>query len=445
VFAATGRAGNSLSTPIKPRAGHFAARRRGAKRSSWLRDAREFETFEPKSVGAIVLGGDYNGLGIVRSLGRQGVPIVVIDDEPSISRFSRYTVRNVRVGSLRDEEAVLESLLQVGSNLGLSGWLVFATRDEIVAAISRRRDELSKVFRVPTPPWDVVRWAWDKRLTYSRAGELGIPTPRTWHGLSAPDLASIATNVPLVVKPAIKEHFIYVTKVKAWRADTRDQLDEFFSRALAVIPAEEILVQELVPGDGACQFSYCAFFKNGVGDATMTVRRTRQHPPEFGRSSTFVETVDVPELVTYSERFLASIDYYGLVEMEYKLDRRDGKYKLLDVNPRTWGYHSLGSAAGTDFPFALYRDQLDEPLPASHATSGVSWFRLSTDLACAVGELARGGFDLRGYLRTLRATDVEAVFQRDDWVPGIAEIALLPYLYKTRGASRVVRRLTRDG
>ena len=38
--------------------------------------------------GAVVIGGDYQGLGIVRSLGRQGIPICILDDEHSISRYS---------------------------------------------------------------------------------------------------------------------------------------------------------------------------------------------------------------------------------------------------------------------------------------------------------------------------------------------------------------------
>jgi hypothetical protein len=36
--------------------------------------------------GGIVIGGDHQGLGIVRSLGRRGMPVCVIDDEASIAR-----------------------------------------------------------------------------------------------------------------------------------------------------------------------------------------------------------------------------------------------------------------------------------------------------------------------------------------------------------------------
>jgi predicted ATP-grasp superfamily ATP-dependent carboligase len=164
----------------------------------------------------------------------------------------------------------------------------------------------------------------------------------------------------------------------------------------------------------------------------MVVRRWRQRPPDFGRSSTFVETIDLPELEELSERFLSSIDYYGLVEMEYKLDERDGTYKLLDVNPRTWGYHSVGRHAGVDFPLLLYRDQLGEPVAKARAKPGVTWVRLTTDLPTAIPELFSRRLSWRGYVRSLLGVDVEALFELSDPLPALAELALTPYLYRTR-------------
>jgi D-aspartate ligase len=101
--------------------------------------------------GAVVVGGDFQGLGIVRSLGRRGVPVCVIDDERSIARFSRYTRHAVRVPDLRDEERTVNAVLEIGHRLGLRGWVLFPTREETVAAFSRRRERLTEWFRVPTP------------------------------------------------------------------------------------------------------------------------------------------------------------------------------------------------------------------------------------------------------------------------------------------------------
>ncbi len=161
------------------------------------------------TVGAVVIGGDYQGLGIVRSLGRQGVPVCVVDDEHSLSRFSKYATNFVRVPDLRDERKTADVLLETGKRLGLRGWVLYPTRDETVAALSRYREELGQMFRVPTPDWSSVRWAWDKRNTYKLAQELGIPTPVTYYPRDLKQLFELdGLRPPFALKPAIKEHFI---------------------------------------------------------------------------------------------------------------------------------------------------------------------------------------------------------------------------------------------
>jgi D-aspartate ligase len=388
-----------------------------------------------KSVaGAIVIGGDYQGLGIARSLGRQGVPVCVVDDERSISRYSRYTTKFAKVANLRDENVVVDCLLELGRRLGLGGWVLYPTREELVAAIARHRTELGKVFRVPTPSWDSVKWAWDKRNTYRLAQELGIPTPTTYYPENVDQLSQLqAVAPPFAVKPAIKEHFVYATKAKAWRADNYDQLRILFEKASALAGDGEIMVQELIPGGGAQQFSYCAFFRDGEAVGKMVVCRRRQHPLEFGRASTYVESLDVPILEELSERFLRAINYYGLVEVEFKLDPRDSQFKLLDVNARTWGYHSLGPRAGVDFCHMLYCDQVGLPVPPRIGRHGISWVRSTTDLPAAIMSILNGDTSFRSYLRSIKNCNVEAVFSSSDPLPGLAEMALIPYLAIRRG------------
>jgi D-aspartate ligase len=384
-------------------------------------------------VGGLVIGGDFQGLGVVRSLGLQGIPVGILDDEISIARFSRYATFSERVSSLMDPDEAVRCILEVGRKRGLQGWVLFPTRDETVATISRHREELTKVFRVPTPGWETVQWLWDKRKTYALAERLGIPVPRTWYPKSAEDLDQIEGYFPVAIKPAIKEHFIYATGVKALRADNLTQLRELYKRTVHFMPADEIMIQDVVPGGGNTQYSFCSLFKKGRSVATLVTCRRRQHPLEFGRSSTYVESVELPLLEKYSEEFLHAIDYYGLVELEYKYDARDGQYRLLDVNGRTWGYHTIGRSAGVDYPYLLFEDQLDRPSEPMRGKAGIRWIRLVTDLPTGVLGIASGKIPLKSYVRSLCEFDEEAVFSLEDPMPGFAEIALIPYLAIRRG------------
>lgn len=381
-----------------------------------------------EGTGALVVGGDHPCLAIARSLGRRGIPVCIIDDQHSISTYSRYVARVVRVKDLRDQEYAVEEVLDAGRRFGLRNWVLFPTRDEHVAAFSRHRDRLAQWFRVTTPPWETARWAWDKSNTYQLALELGIPSPATWSLKSVDELPSLYSRLPLAVKPAVKENFFYATGDKAWRADTPEQLRRFFLEATATVKPEEIMIQEIIPGDGNRQFSYCAFFKEGKAHSKLLACRKRQHPREFGRAASYVETVEAPEIEELSERFLRAVDFYGLVEVEFKQDPRDGQYKILDVNARAWGFHALGQAVGVDFPFLLFADQLGFQLQPCRAKPGQGWVRLVTDIPVALSDMLHGYLTPGAYWESMKRTRTESVFCARDPLPSVAEIVLLPYL-----------------
>ncbi len=386
-----------------------------------------------QKIGALVIGGDFHGLAIVRSLGRRGIPVCVVDNEHSIARFSRYTTHYIKVPGLREEQETVDSLLEVAKRLNLRGWVLYATRDEHVAALSRHRAELSEWFRMPTPDWEVVKWAWNKWNTYQLAEKLGLSIPKTYCPRSVAELNAMDIQFPVGVKPAVKEDFFYATKAKAWRANNREELTTLFSRATEHSKGNEVLIQEIIPGDGRTQYSSCLLFKDGRALASMEALRWRQHPPEFGRAATYVESIDHPEVREMSIRFLKAMNYYGLAEIEFKRDARDGKFKLLDVNVRTWGFHALGEVAGVDFSYLLYADQVGESIPESHGKAGVGWMRMITDFPYSMMGLASGQLKWATYMQSLRNLAIESVYSKEDLKPSIAEFAMLPYLIIKKG------------
>jgi predicted ATP-grasp superfamily ATP-dependent carboligase len=336
--------------------------------------------------------------------------------------------RVIRVDNLLDPRKTVDAVLEVGRRFNLQGWVLIPTRDETVAAFSQSRSELSDFFTTTTGEWKSVRWAWDKKLTYELAESIGIPCPRTFNPRSVEELASLSAHLPLAVKPAVKENFFYATGAKAWRAETPSRLKALYERASKHIRTEEILLQEIIPGDCGEQYSYCAFVKGGKPHSTLTAQRSRQRPREFGRAASYVQTVDLPEIERLAERFLKHIQYDGLVEIEFKRDPRDGQYKLLDVNARAWGFHGIGAAAGVDFAYQMFADRLGLPTERLRAKAGIGWIRILTDLPTASSDLIHGSLTLPAYWQSLRHARTEAVFAADDPLPSLGEILLLPYL-----------------
>jgi len=380
-----------------------------------------------EGIGALVIGGDHPGLAIARSLGKRGIPVYILDDQHCISKYSKYASRVLHAKDLRNPQKTVDAVIEAGHRYGLQDWILFPTRDETVMAFSQHRERLSKFFRVTTPPWETIRWAWDKNNTYKLAEKLSIPAPKTWNVSSPDQLQGLYSRLPLAIKPAIKENFFYATGAKAWRAETPEQLQKLFRAAAKKIPCSEIMIQEIIPGDGESQLSYCAFFRDGAAHSSFVAKRMRQHPREFGRAASYVETADVPEVEELGQRFLKAIDFYGIVEVEFKRDSRDGLCKILDVNARAWGFHALGPVAGVDFPYLLFADQMGYAIPHTRGRVGVGWLRLITDLPVALWGMLSGHLTPRAYFQSLRRTKVESVFCATDPLPSILEFALFPY------------------
>lgn len=99
------------------------------------------------------------------------------------------------------------------------------------------------------------------------------------------------------------------------------------------------------------------------------------------------------------------------------------------MNARAWGFHGIGAGCGVDFPYLLFAQQLGLPTEPVHAKAGIGWLRLLTDIPTAMSDLKYGSLSVGEYLRTLRATRVESVFNWKDPLPSVAEFVLLPYVF----------------
>jgi predicted ATP-grasp superfamily ATP-dependent carboligase len=197
-----------------------------------------------------------------------------------------------------------------------------------------------------------------------------------------------------------------------------------YDEACALVPPESLMVQEIVPGEGEAQFSYAAICRDGYPLASIVARRTRQYPRDFGQLSTYVETVDEPQVIEPAVRLLKAMRFTGLVEVEFKKDPRNGQYKVLDVNPRVWGWHTLSRRAGVDFPYLLWLLVRDEHVPEVRGRAGERWMHMSADLPVAIQEILRGRLSLRTYIGSLLKPLESAIFAWDDPAPGLLDLPL---------------------
>jgi predicted ATP-grasp superfamily ATP-dependent carboligase len=372
--------------------------------------------------GAVVLGGDLRALGIVRSLGRRDIPVTVVrSDEDLVAMASRYATHRVVQEPKSEESAQLQDLMTLIERFDLGGSVLYATGDESSAFLSRHRDLLASCVQVTTPPWDVLRLVYDKRTTHHIAQCCGVGVPRTVFPRDLTELRELDMSFPVILKPSVKRHENALTRARAWRADDLRQLTDLYREARTLEDADTLMVQELLVGDGRSRFSYAALCHEGEPLASLTACRLRQYPIEFGRHSTYVITVDDEDIESAGRRFLRAVRYSGIVELEFHRDVRDGELKLLDVNHRAWGWHSLGAAAGVDFPYLEWLTNTGREISAVRGRPGVRWRRASTDLLAILSELRRGKTSLRQSFSAFRPGANRAVWAKDDPLPAIAD------------------------
>jgi D-aspartate ligase len=389
----------------------------------------------PSPHGAIILGGAHGSLEIARSLGRRGIRVWLITADNPLASLSRYVEKSSRWRGPRDDGAQ-QFLLDLGHRHQLDGWVVFAGSDDDVWFVAQNHAALSAVFTLTTLPWEPLRWAADKRLMNSRADELGIGRPHTRYPRSQDDLASLGMPFPVILKPTIREGRNTFVDAKAWRVDDEATLFARYEDAKSLVGTDSIMIQELVPGDGAAQFSYAALWNRGKPVASLVARRRRQYPIEFGFTSTFVETVEQPQIEADACRFLASLDFSGLAEIEFKYDPRDGVYKILDVNTRSWTWISLGAASGIDFPLLQWRLAAGEDITPQTGRFGVGWRYCSRDFAASLCEMAAGRLSPLAYLRSFHRPGAGAVFAWDDPLPALLDLPLSALRVATRRLAR---------
>ena len=387
--------------------------------------------------GALVIGGDYKSLGIVRSLGRRGVRVRVLRDDHLLASASRYAERSYRWRGAQEQERV-GYLLDLARTDDLDGWALFPGDEEPAAMIARNRDALVARYRLSVlAPWETLRWAHDKRLTYRLAGDLGIDHPRTWYPRGREDVLAFDGLFPAILKPAYRPELNRFTLAKAWLAEDARALADRYDEACANIDPSLVMIQERIPGGGECQFSFAALCRDGRPLASVVARRTRQWPRDFGRASTYVETIDAPEVEEVARAVLAALRFAGLVEVEFKRDPRDGRLKLLDINPRAWGWHTLGARAGVDFAYLLWRMLNGEDVPELRGRPGVRWVRALTDVPQAIAEIRAGRLSLPRYLSSLGGPIEFAVLAPDDPLPALVELPATAYLaWKRRASTR---------
>jgi len=276
-----------------------------------------------------------NALAAVRSLGARGFRVI----SGSHRRLTRGGLSRYSAGSVvypppdEDPDGFVARIVDLAQKHDID--VVLPIGDASTRSLSRHKDAVSPYVATCLANWDVMRLVCYKQNTFPVAARYGIPVPQTYS-----DPAQV-TSFPVVVKKnAGAGNVRYVNGAVE----------------LAGTDVSDAVIQEYIPGEG---YGFFALFDHGKERAVFMHRRIREYPVTGGASSAAESYYDA-DLRDLGLTLLRGLGWHGVAMVEFKKDRRDGTYKLMEVNPKFWGSLDLAIAAGIDFPWLTVRAALGE-------------------------------------------------------------------------------------
>ena len=373
---------------------------------------------------AVVLSAHTMGLGVIRALGEMGIPIVsVVSHEKDYGHYSKYVVRRIKVAHPEQEtDRFISQLIALSDQL--KGSLLIPASDEFLVAVSKNISLLEKHFVVASVGWEIIQMVIDKEWTHACASDAGVPVPKTITPKSLGEAKAYSRSIeyPCLVKP--KQSHLYYEKfgMKMIKAQDPEELISEFLRASE--DGLEVMFQEFIPGDDSQVVNYNSYFWKNEPIVEFTAQQIRKAPPEVG-APCVVRSVHIPEIIDIGRKLIRAIGYNGFSCSEFKLDLRDGTYKLMEVNGRHNLSGSLAVRCGINFPWLEYMSHMEGVRQTGpDFMEGIYWIDLARDLT-RLKDLFHKKSSWRGALAPYFRRPIIAEFNWGDPMPLLIRAAKL--------------------
>ena len=365
----------------------------------------------------VVLSTHNTGLGVIRALGKHGVPIVAIYyQKQDMGYVSKYVKEKVPAPHPeKSEEQFISLLIDCAKRYGNS--VLIPADDATLVAASKHKAMLENYYTVACAEWEITKRIIDKKYTYELAESLGIPAPKTIVPQNETDVREYAENVtyPCLVKPRQSHRYFEIFRKKMLKVENPDEL--MFAYNEASQAGIKVLLQEYIPGEDSAGVNYNSYFWNNKPLVEFTAQKVRISPPEFGVPGVVVSK-HIPELLTPGRRILQALGYNGYSCTEFKKDTRDGVYKFMEVNGRYNRSLLLSIKCGINFPLIEYKHLSQGEVPSTaDYEDGIYWIDSAKDLSASIQYKKRAQFSLIQYIKPYLKPHTFAVLDIRDPMP----------------------------
>lgn len=295
---------------------------------------------------ALILdSGNTSSYHVMRSLARAGHEPHLVAGPYCHWHRSRYCAKAIRWPWTNEAEDTDENFLAFLLTLLEAGHygLLYSCGDTAVERIYKYHEQLSQHVPLCIPDPKVGAIVFDKNAAYRHAQAAGVPIPPTYYPQRLEDVAALRDRLryPAVVKGqkgSASSNVRFVLRPDALASLYREVYE--MERELPGLPA----VQEFVGTDG---YLVHLLFWHGEPMAVCAHHKDRQFPIGGGVTSA-ATTVDIPELNAEAVKMARSLNWHGLVKMDFVYDPVADLYRFIEIDPRVSASIDITRAAGAD-------------------------------------------------------------------------------------------------
>lgn len=205
--------------------------------------------------------------------------------------------------------------------------------------------------------------------------------------------------------------------------NTYDELIKHF-RILHDAEEPNLMLQEYIPGGDDEVYIFNGYFNEASEClSAFTGHKIRQFPIHTGCAS-LGECRWNQDVADLTIRSMQVFGYKGILDIGYRLDPRDGLYKVLDINPRVGQAFRLFTAENDmDVVRSLYLDLTNQPAPDIEPREGRRWLIEDFDLIATAYYVQERSLSFGDWIRSFKGVQETAWFSWRDPVPFVMMLA----------------------
>ena len=298
--------------------------------------------------GILVTDGDYkHTLGIARCLGLEGYQVYVLSTSPKclagMSVYSKTTLVTCDWNMEANEQTYISQIKKYCQEYDIDLIIPVGYRNCIL--LSKYKGDLAEVSQIVIADYEKIEFALDKSKVLNLAEELSVGVPLTFYpnDLQEVSLISKEMNYPCVIKSRFEHGANVVTYPQ--NAEELEMMYSDIVKKYGFSDNNLPMIQEYLTGDG---YAFFALYIDGQCKQIFMHHRLREFPVTGG-ASVKAEAFYDEKLLISGKKLLDALDWHGVAMVEFKKDS-NGRYKLMEINPKYWGSTDLALASGAGFP-----------------------------------------------------------------------------------------------